>query len=321
MVNMKNSNTIEAHQLLLTKQLLGKKLPHALIIHGVTGSGKQELATWLVRSLLCANLELRSQNETAIPCGKCKECMLFLSGAYPDTKYIASEGKTIGVDLIRDIGKFVEKTPQIGNTKSIIIDEAESMTVSSANALLKTLEEPTDNTYIILITDDYERLLPTIISRCRLIAVKPELPNNDIDRLGSIEKPYINSSHLPDLQDKANNQPYVNFEQAFIAYVLNQKSASEMTQLFVEHTRALYWLEAIITNCLRGKYQWLSQTAENQLQLKKLEQVLNHDTLWLIYQKLIHVKKCLVSLTQANSRFVVEKLLIDIRFCVGNVEG
>lgn len=147
----------------LFNQLVGRlqkrSLHHALLLNGPPGLGKQDLSRGLAQAILCKN----TKEDGA--CGVCQSCDLFSAGTHPDFHWLTSE-KQLGVDKIREgIGKLAG-TAQLGNNKVLVMPRAESMTEAAANALLKTLEEPTDNTYLLLLTSQLTGLLPTILSRC-----------------------------------------------------------------------------------------------------------------------------------------------------------
>ncbi|MFT2090896.1 DNA polymerase III subunit delta' [Paraglaciecola sp. 2405UD69-4] len=143
----------------LSLRIQNNKLHHALLLQGGDGIGKDVFALSLAKLLLCQN----RQGDNI--CGQCQSCKLNASETHPDLYKIESE-KQIGVDLIREAIKNLADTAHMSGAKVLIIYGADSMTESSANALLKTLEEPTNNTFILLITEKPERILPTIISRC-----------------------------------------------------------------------------------------------------------------------------------------------------------
>lgn len=143
----------------LTGRFLAQRLHHALLFCGPSGIGKQTLAEGFAKVLLC-------QKPTSVgACEACQSCSLFEAGTHPDFHSLESE-KQLGVDKIREgIGKL-SGTPQMGRNKVLVIPSADTMTDSAANALLKTLEEPTNNTFLMLLTDKVQHLLPTILSRC-----------------------------------------------------------------------------------------------------------------------------------------------------------
>lgn len=153
----------------LTGRFLAQRLHHALLFCGPSGMGKQVLAEAFAKTLLC-------QKPSSVgPCNQCQSCSLFVAGTHPDFHILESE-KQLGVDKIREgIGKL-SGTSQLGRNKVLIIPAADTMTESAANALLKTLEEPTNNTFLMLLTDKVQHLLPTILSRCEktVLPLPPE---------------------------------------------------------------------------------------------------------------------------------------------------
>jgi DNA polymerase-3 subunit delta' len=145
----------------LRELLVGRRPPHAVILHGGDGLGKKEIALELGRLFLCENTSISGY------CGACHSCRLSLSGNHPDYYHISSPPRTkIGIDAIRDIIASVSVTPKLGVGKAVIIENAEMLTVEAANALLKVLEEPQGRTMFILTADSVNALLPTIRSRC-----------------------------------------------------------------------------------------------------------------------------------------------------------
>ncbi len=138
------------------------RLHHAMLVTGQQGIGKSDFCHELAGFLLCQKVAQHGQTQV---CGQCQSCTLLKAQTHPDFHIIQSD-KQIGVDLIRGaIEKLISKAQLSGN-KVLIIEAADSMTESAANALLKTLEEPTDDTFLMLLSDKPEKLLPTILSRC-----------------------------------------------------------------------------------------------------------------------------------------------------------
>lgn len=141
------------------------QLPHALLLAGPPAVGKRRFAGALGAALLC----LEPQRDSGLACGRCRTCLLRLAGTHPDAQWLAPEeaGKMIKIDQVRGVVDFVAQTSQQGGRKVVVLEPAESMNRSSANALLKTLEEPAGAATLILIADAPGRLLPTIRSRCQ----------------------------------------------------------------------------------------------------------------------------------------------------------
>ncbi|MBZ9556565.1 MULTISPECIES: DNA polymerase III subunit delta' [unclassified Modicisalibacter] len=138
------------------------RLPHALLLSGPHGVGKQQLADALVARTLC-------RSPGAVACGSCHACQMLASGYHPDLKRVspADNRRQIRIDPIREINAFVAQTAQQGGYRVIVLQPAEAMNVAASNALLKSLEEPGERTLFLLLADVPSRMLATIRSRCQ----------------------------------------------------------------------------------------------------------------------------------------------------------
>lgn len=136
---------------------------HAYLFSGLPGVGKRRFAHAFAAFLLC------EKPAQGMACGRCRSCLLREAGTHPDLLLITpeEEGKAIRVDAIRQLVDFMGQTAQQGGSKVIVLHPAEAMNQNAANALLKSLEEPTAATFLLLVTDQPGRLLPTVRSRCR----------------------------------------------------------------------------------------------------------------------------------------------------------
>lgn len=147
----------------LWQQLAGRaQHAHAYLLHGAPGIGKRALAERLRARLLCQ----RPQGLDA--CGECKGCHLLAAGTHPDSAVLEPEefDKPIKVDQVRSLVNFLVQTAQLGGRKVVLVEPAEAMNLNAANALLKSLEEPSGDTVILMISHQPSRLLPTVKSRC-----------------------------------------------------------------------------------------------------------------------------------------------------------
>lgn len=156
----------------LAAQLAADKFPHALLVAGESKTGKSQLALALARLLLC------SEPRDGLNCGQCHACRLSSSGAHGDFKWIQPEEKsrTIKIDQVRSLVQFSTKTAGFGLRKVLVLAPADSMNVSAFNALLKSLEEPAAETYLLLVCDGLHNVPATIRSRCQLLRLPtPEL--------------------------------------------------------------------------------------------------------------------------------------------------
>lgn len=152
----------------LQNAIRAKKVSHAYIINGEKSSGKEFIARVFAMTLQC------EQGETE-PCQECHSCKQALSDNHPDIIYVTHEKpNTVSVDDIRaQINNDVVIKPYSGRYKIYILNEAEKMTPQAQNAILKTLEEPPAYAVIILLTANVNSLLPTILSRCVVLNMKP----------------------------------------------------------------------------------------------------------------------------------------------------
>ncbi len=149
------------------------KVSHAYIIAGESGAGKKLLSGIFAKALLC---EKRTEKEGMIEaCNECPSCIKALSGSHPDIITVTHEKEnSIGVDDIRSkLCDDVVTKPYESRRKIYIVPEAEKMTAQAQNALLKTLEEPPSYIVIIILTNNVNALLPTILSRCIILPTKP----------------------------------------------------------------------------------------------------------------------------------------------------
>lgn len=170
-------------------------MPHAILLHGAAGTGKREFARCLAQSMLC---------DTPLPggepCGACSACGWFAQYSHPDFRRVRPEileeesdtgdvdpsgetevrktakaskapSKDIRIEQVRALASFMNVSTHRNGNRVVLLYPTESLNTVSANALLKTLEEPPPATVLILISNRIDRLLPTILSRCRKFAM------------------------------------------------------------------------------------------------------------------------------------------------------
>ena len=149
------------------QQYQQQRLPHAILLGGVDGLGQLPLAHEMVGAVLC------EKNAADSPCGVCHSCQLFIAGNHPDHTFVTPDdvGKQIKIEQIRDLKQKQTLTANVAKWKTAIISPAENMNTSASNSLLKLLEEPQENTLLILISAQTQRLPITIMSRCQKISL------------------------------------------------------------------------------------------------------------------------------------------------------
>jgi len=153
-----------------------RQLPHALLLHAAAGLGRLALAQHIAQFVLCEGVK---QDKA---CDRCASCRLFLAKSHPDYFLIQAEENSdvIKIEAIRSLIEKLTQSTQLAGYRVIIIDPADRMNIAAGNALLKTLEEPIDNTLIILSSEYPERLPATLRSRCQLLRIP--LPSDTVAR-------------------------------------------------------------------------------------------------------------------------------------------
>ncbi len=164
---------IDAHTPLWVKinQLVQKnRVPQSFLFIGPRHARILQFVNRLVAMLIC--------EAGSPPCGKCRACHLLKQGIHPDINYIRPEGASgaIRVDQIRELQQNSYQTPQRGTRRFIVIEPADKMNISAANALLKILEEPPSHTGFILIAEQISSIPATILSRCQKYSF--DIPSN-----------------------------------------------------------------------------------------------------------------------------------------------
>lgn len=156
------------------------RVSHAYILTGPAGSGKKALAVEFAAALVC-----RGGNR---PCGACDQCRKAFEGLHQDIHIITDgvEGKSIGVDRVREIGKNAYVAPGESVHAVYIIENADKMTAQAQNALLKVLEEPPEPVVFLLLTANLCALLPTVRSRAAILRITPPRTEWTTERLSEI---------------------------------------------------------------------------------------------------------------------------------------
>ena len=181
--NMNNNWDILGHEWavnILKKSLEQGRVRHAYLLTGPDGVGRRTLALRLAQALNC-----QQSSTPGMPCGICRDCLLFYRQQHPDLTIITvGEGEqSIKVDQVREAQHALNLTPYQATYRVAILLNFQLATLSAANALLKTLEEPPPQVVMLLTAQDPEALLPTISSRCELIRLRPLSLSNLSKRL------------------------------------------------------------------------------------------------------------------------------------------
>jgi DNA polymerase III subunit delta' len=210
---------------LLKNAVATERVAHAYLFAGSQGVGKTKTAYAFAATLLC-----KTGGDEA--CGQCISCKKFVDANHPDLSELKPEEKTNGMIKVKPMREFIRNThfhPFESDWKIFIIHESEKMNKESANTLLKTLEEPTKNTVIILLTNRPQQLLPTILSRCqkivfgllktgavaRIVGEKRGLSEKDADIVARLAQGSVGRAMHMDLKFSTEDLP--NFGQDFFS--------------------------------------------------------------------------------------------------------
>ncbi|MBT8489611.1 MAG: DNA polymerase III subunit delta', partial [Deltaproteobacteria bacterium] len=151
---------------LLKRSIETERIAHAYLFYGMQGIGKKTSAIAFAKALNC-------KKEQSDSCNSCSACIKITRGVHPDVITIEPEGLVIKIKNIREVQNQIKFRPFEGKKRVFIIVDAEKMNSPSANALLKTLEEPNPSNILILLTSRPYQLPETIISRCQKIRFDP----------------------------------------------------------------------------------------------------------------------------------------------------
>ena len=156
----------------LSRSIEAGRIAHSYLITGPAKIGKTTLALDIARAANCSS--------GGAPCATCRQCQRITSALHPDVRVIGLEAARSGrlrtqisIEQVREIQRDASLLPYEGRNRVFIFESAEKLSGEAANSLLKTLEEPPENVIIVLVASDLNAVLPTLVSRCRSIALRP----------------------------------------------------------------------------------------------------------------------------------------------------
>lgn len=297
------------------------RLPQALLISGSRGLGNHQLAEHFASSLLCD-----SPQSSHLSCGHCSSCLLLAAETHPDYLIVKPEepGKTITIGQIRSLITRLTLKPQFEHYRVVIINPAEQMNNAAANAFLKCLEEPTERTLIVLITDKPAQLPATIRSRCQKLVV--ERPNQELQGKwlrqqnvdDNLELLYNLSQGSPLLaQSYANDKLLMLRKQCFTAWLSVAKKQIHPVMVAEDWHKLtevplLFWMTSWVIDLIKCCYQTQALNLFNPdlyEDLKELSQQLELTRLYMLYDLLLLSRQRWE--TQVNKQSMYEEILIQ----------
>lgn len=311
----------------LQQAVAHNRLPHALLLSGPPGLGKQQFVSSFAQSMLCMDIDSEGN-----PCGVCRQCQLLHSGNHPDFRWVKpdeeSKSGDITIEAIRALAANATLTTHAGGSKVIVIQPAHRMNNAAANSLLKTLEEPTPGNLLLLLTDQPGRLLATIRSRCQKILFKPPLRSEAIPWLSGRVRhgdpelllTLANGAPLKALQLDNNELLEARGEMArgFLQLLGGRRDPISTAQAWGGFDRALLleWLAGWVIDLIRLKEGGDGRMLFNQdftQALQKTADKLNSRTLH-DYLRQVYTAKGTVE-TNLNPQLTLENLLIAWCHC------
>ncbi|MDG0968835.1 MAG: DNA polymerase III subunit delta' [Porticoccaceae bacterium] len=281
------------------------RVPHALLISGPNGMGKMRLATGLAQRLLCLD------TLNGIACGVCKGCQLLASGFHPDLTIVqpADTGKDIIINEVRTLCTTLSKTSQQGGWKIAIIAPAESMNISAANALLKSLEEPQDKTLLILVSHRPSLLPATIRSRCQKILV----PHPDrLEARQWLSEVSGQDPRAGKALDVATGRPLLALEYLQAGVLKDQQLFEELLRGLQEGSQSgIYAAEQVSKLNMVNALEWF--IAYLHAIVVKDQSLQSNQNVYLFFDRLNHTHRMVLSGSTVNQQLLWEELFMSWR--------
>lgn len=300
----------------LCQQLQTNRLPHAILVSGVKGLAKNSFAQHIVASVLCLD---RLDDQSS--CGHCHSCQLLNASSHPDHIEIRPEetGKQIKIDQIRDLRDKQQLTPSVSKWKTIIISPADNMNVSSSNSLLKLLEEPQQNTILILITGRPEKLPITVKSRCQNYHLASPVSDQASDWLTKNAENKVDADTLAKLLQLAKGAPlaviemlngtmaeqYLQVEQDFKLIIQNSANPITLTATWLKYdlVTVLNQLQYMIRERMIKSFVNSPKIIANQAKISLY---------WQISDCIVEVIKLVSSQNNINNTLLIEDFIVSV---------
>ncbi|WP_354625029.1 DNA polymerase III subunit delta' [Psychromonas sp. MME2] len=303
------------------------RFAHGLLFTGSAGVGKFKQAKNLAQYLLCSDKQAHGA------CQACHSCKLFLAHNHLDFHFLHNENNSIGIEQVRGLIASLNERPHLGENKVVIIKDAHLLTSSAANALLKTLEEPQGNSYLILLARTHHQLMPTLLSRVQhthihtpddvtLLAWLAEL-GYMVDDIGLLRlfqnSPLALLNHLRNIETGQSEDERKNCIEGIFA-LLNQPDT-------------LFTFSHYLAEAVESRLQLLFHLFHDLHKLKLLDSALDHDAIYsfalpqlqiwqrqislkslrYINNEILHTRHLLVSHAAVKKELLINALLIKIK--------
>ncbi len=303
------------------------RLPHAVLLSGQKGVGKWHYAQAMANFLLCA------APRSGLACGECRGCKLNQAETHPDKSMVVPEetGKQIKIDQVRRLSERIGSTAQQGGRKIIILGPVEHLNTNAANALLKSLEEPTQDTFFILFTHIASGVIATIRSRCQLFAMAAPSEQvsmswlKDLGFTENLEIALLMSAGAPiAARELLENEEKIDALDSFISGLSESQNQQLLPDLSVikvwldlDLSMLLEWWIQLLYRGLGQNYRLsppsddLGQLAISLTGIQVLLKNANQHWSFRFVDKLLLAKKQLIHGANPNKQLLLEELLLD----------
>lgn len=303
-------------------QHLSGRLPHALLLTGASGLGKKQFAKSLSQFIFCEN------KKEGVSCGKCRSCQLYLSDNHPDLIILGpdEQQKPIKVDLVRDVIHRVQQTALRSAYQVVIINDADKLNRNAANALLKTLEEPTGQVAFLIETSKPYKLPKTIISRCQqLVFQLPSIEDSIVwlrdQGVGDQAELFLSlaqQSPLTAYEFTQNNKVeirnaiYTHFFDYMSENISLIKAAEDINKSIDSMSECIHWL-LILANDLLAAKSGLNDYLINKDHQASILAVISQSSITHIPHVLMNAARKIASGIQLNQQLFIENLLYQCK--------
>ncbi len=309
----------------LMQRLHEDRLPHALLLTGPSGVGKESFAREFARAVLCEH------PHTQKPCGTCRGCLLNQSSTHPDNHWVGllEDKKVIGVDQVREISACLTMKAHYSGYKVVVISPAEYMNPQAANSLLKTLEEPAPRSLLILVASNATALPATLRSRCQRITCTFPPQDVAVSWLAEQLKPghdtalllaLAGGAPLAALQMAQGNSASQRLDllNGMERLLHNQVSAVALAAIWLklELKETLYWMHSWIIDMIRLKSAQHPPVLANPDVRARLQALAEPLDLKILFYQLDKIEQASrLAAGQSNAQMLMEGLLINWSEC------
>lgn len=288
------------------------RIPHAILLHSNPGIGAAHLGQHMARSLLCD-----ADSPDAKPCGQCRSCHLAKVGTHRDYWQVVAEKEVITMAQVQDAIEFLSLARHSRQHRVVLIPEAGHLSYNSSNALLKVLEEPPEWSVIVMTTEHFGRILPTIRSRCHKIHLP--LPSETTavawlteqlgcDASAAREKLHWHDGQVLNALDDNDDQRAM-FRKDLVTYLNHQMDIAEFAERWYKEPvqRTQNWLMGELHETIKQFVSGRSHQLAGSLPVERLD----GERFEGLYQA--QIERCRASGSNPNARLILECSLLEFR--------